>query len=149
MGHVPWLLDLWLSQMLDGFFFDNPKLKGSSQQLCGVFFGFLVTSLWSFNMHYWLVEHEFYDFPFSCECQHPNWLIFFRGVAKNHQPLLGGGNQQKKTPRRNHCTDQIPKRISEICTSILLELDNFTIFIIYNYNVRPPSDVSWFRSPSN
>ena len=34
------------------------------------------------------LEHGFYDFPFSWECHHPNWLspIFFRGVETLKQP---------------------------------------------------------------
>jgi hypothetical protein len=36
------------------------------------------------------LEHEFYDFPFSWECHHPNWRthIFQRGW--NHQPVHVG-----------------------------------------------------------
>ena len=31
------------------------------------------------------LEHEFYDFPYVGNNNHPNWLIFFRG-GWNHQP---------------------------------------------------------------
>ena len=30
---------------------------------------------------WWFGTMEFYDFPFSWEFHHPNWLIFFRGVG--------------------------------------------------------------------
>ena len=32
----------------------------------------------------WCLEHEFYDFPFSWACHHPNWRTpsFFRGVGQ-------------------------------------------------------------------
>ena len=35
------------------------------------------------------LEHQFY-FPIYWEFHHPNWrfVIFFRGVAKNHQPVI-------------------------------------------------------------
>jgi hypothetical protein len=43
-------------------------------------------SLWNLIDHLKLIgglEHDFYDFPFSWEFHHPNWLslIFFRGVG--------------------------------------------------------------------
>ena len=49
--------------------------------------------LWLFKMiatDWWFGTMEFYDFPFSWEFHHPNWRApsFFRGVAKNHQPVL-------------------------------------------------------------
>ena len=43
---------------------------------------------------WWFGTMEFYDFPFSWECHHPNWRTpsLFRGVGLNHQPacLVGG-----------------------------------------------------------
>ena len=36
---------------------------------------------------WWWLEHDFSDFPIYWEWNnHPNWLIFFRGVGPNHQP---------------------------------------------------------------
>ena len=32
------------------------------------------------------LEHDFYDFPFSCECHHPNWRTHIFQRAWNHQP---------------------------------------------------------------
>jgi hypothetical protein len=43
----------------------------------------------------WLVvtgTMESYDFPFSWECHHPNWLIFFRGVETTNQIIVWSGN---------------------------------------------------------
>ena len=40
--------------------------------------GLVVTGTW--------LEHDWIIFPFSWECHHPCWLIFFRGVGLNHQP---------------------------------------------------------------
>ena len=36
---------------------------------------------------WWFGTMEFYDFPFTWECHHPNWLQkYFSGVGLNHQP---------------------------------------------------------------
>ena len=42
----------------------------------------------NYNTSWLVVWNLNFIFPFSWECYHPNWLslIFFRGVAKNHQP---------------------------------------------------------------
>ena len=41
---------------------------------------FTSTNSWLVLWNIWI------SFPFSWECHHPNWLIFFRGVGLNHQP---------------------------------------------------------------
>ena len=38
------------------------------------------------NPAWWFGTMEFYDFPFSWECHHPNWIfIFFRGIETTNQ----------------------------------------------------------------
>ena len=67
-----------------------PKVTGPAQGTPAVVrFG---ACLFLWTQWYHLVgglEHEFYDFPFSCECHHPDWRTpsFFRGVGWNHQPV--------------------------------------------------------------
>jgi hypothetical protein len=49
----------------------------------GPYLGAISPSVW------WFGTMEFYDFPFSWECHHPNWRSpsFFRGAGWNHQPV--------------------------------------------------------------
>ena len=49
---------------------------------------------------WWFGTMEFYDFPFSWECHHPNWrthsIIFQRGRWLNHQPVDPSGSWDGK-----------------------------------------------------
>ena len=48
------------------------------------FLGYTDTDLWGWNedgFPYWLVVWNMFFSPFSWECHHPSWLIFFRGVG--------------------------------------------------------------------
>ena len=48
------------------------------------------------------LEHGFYDFPFSWECHHPNWLIFFRGFETTNQNHMHVVIQCSNASKRNY-----------------------------------------------
>ena len=51
---------------------------------------------------------EFYDFPFSWECHHPNWRTpsFFRGVGNHttNQSNIGGNEYHRPSPSKSIAT---------------------------------------------
>ena len=57
----------------NGVFFSKWGIPGSPKPYVSILIWLVV---WNMN----------FIFPFSWECHHPNWLIFFRGVGLNHQP---------------------------------------------------------------
>ena len=63
-----WFGTFWNMGLLMGIF-------GDYSWLILVNNGELLVSGW------WFGTMKFYDFPFSWEFHHPNWLIFFRGVG--------------------------------------------------------------------
>ena len=107
--HLYWLhmTNLWLTML---FFFPSlcadfiPSLGSYNQPMFAVplsenaipipIFLMIFQGFFSFRIHFfvhqswlpgwWFGTMEFYDFPFSWECYHPNWLslIFFRGVGQ-------------------------------------------------------------------
>ena len=63
----------------------NARCKRRKGDLFVQMFGLIPVKIWQRERIQTVggLEHEFYDFPFSWECHHPNWRTpsFFRGVG--------------------------------------------------------------------
>jgi hypothetical protein len=80
-------------------FFQRNLWSDSILELCDAFeLGSLGSGIWTNPIQTLLVVTGTwldYDFPFSWECHHPNWLlliIFFRGVGLNYQAVAIGNH---------------------------------------------------------
>ena len=94
-------------------------------------------------MSIWLVVWNMsFIVPFSWECHHPNWLIFFRGVAKKNQPLWYIHNI---IPSYNHHITTI----IGILTTIVLFSHDWWLSLLYPYDdtFHWLSYFSWLLKP--
>ena len=61
------------------------------------------------------LEHEFYDFPFSWECHHPNWrtYIFQRGRSTTNQIIVGPFSENSPSVLPKKMEIDVAKRCQE------------------------------------
>jgi hypothetical protein len=102
----------------------------------------------------WLVVWNSFYFTIYWECHHPNWrtLWFFKGVAKNHQPvILWGGGVHNEILKRNSTNCGIiyrysPFEIGEVGKRLLTAGGD--MFIISINSAWTGMYITWCRSGS-
>ena len=90
---------------------------------------------------WWFGTMEFYDFPFSWECHHPNWRTpwFFRGVAQPPTSFSSVGVYQALAywPQQDHRRNRWSGGAEKRCCWSMLIFDFLRLAWISNWKKHP------------